>query len=87
MVQTSHRLLGCLQTFFGGLASQIDEKLMKSDDGRFFTVSTSTAFQVVCLESSKPFDPGADNLAVYDQLVNLSVAHSLASRPEDKEMR
>ncbi|CAE7230429.1 unnamed protein product [Symbiodinium natans] len=42
--------------------------------------------QTVCLESSKPFDPYADDLAIYDHLVNLSVADSLASRPEDKEM-
>ncbi|CAE7616982.1 LRK10L-1.1 [Symbiodinium sp. CCMP2592] len=42
--------------------------------------------QSVCLETSKPFDPTAEDLAIYEYLVNLSVANSLASRPEDKEM-
>ncbi|CAE7911635.1 unnamed protein product [Symbiodinium sp. KB8] len=43
--------------------------------------------QSVCLETSKPFDPTAEDLAIYEHLVNLSVANSLSSRPEDdKEM-
>eukprot|EP00439_Symbiodinium_sp_Y106_P035508 s4627_g4.t1 len=46
--------------------------------------------QSVCLETSKPFDPTAEDLAIYEYLVNLSVANSLAhaatKTSEDKEM-
>mmetsp|Transcript_49762 Transcript_49762/g.81804 ORF Transcript_49762/g.81804 Transcript_49762/m.81804 type:complete len:105 (+) Transcript_49762:48-362(+) len=40
----------------------------------------------VCLSCNKAFDLDAEDLSIYGKLTNLSVANSLSSRPEDKEM-
>jgi len=42
--------------------------------------------QSVCLSCNKAFDLDAEDLSIYGKLTNLSVANSLSSRPEDKEM-
>ncbi|CAK9006901.1 Uncharacterized protein SCF082_LOCUS9225 [Durusdinium trenchii] len=42
--------------------------------------------QSVCMYSNRAFDLDAEDLSTYQKLTNLSVANSLSSRPEDKEM-
>ncbi|CAK9007250.1 Uncharacterized protein SCF082_LOCUS9375 [Durusdinium trenchii] len=42
--------------------------------------------QRICLYSNSPFDFDEEDLSAYAKLASISVANSLASRPEDKDM-